>query len=101
MLLTKFGADINAQDYVYDTPLNTATLGGHSDVVEALISEFGCSVNTTGYDACGNGHLELAESLFYSTTYLQRYKKNTSLSCVFGHLAVTTMLLIECGADIR
>ena len=69
-LLGEFGADVNSRDNENDTPLNKAVLGGHTEVVHALITEFGCSPKARGFEgrtllhqACGGGHLELVDKL--------------------------------------
>ena len=44
-LLCEFDADVNSRDNENDTALNNASLGGHTEVVHALITEFGCTVD--------------------------------------------------------
>ena len=36
-LLIKFGADINAFDIYYNTPLHFASMSGHGNIIEILL----------------------------------------------------------------
>ena len=61
---------LNARNNQNDSPLHIAARCGHTNVVKALIDDFNCNPNETGFEgrtilheACLNGHVELAETL--------------------------------------
>ena len=77
VLSAEYNANLNDCDENNDTPLNIAARSGHVNVtVKCLIDDLGCSPNTQGFEgrtilhqACGAGHVELAELLL--TEYIQ------------------------------
>ena len=48
-LIREHKSNVNTRDDNNDTPLNVAALCGKTEVVQCLISDFGCDPNVLGY----------------------------------------------------
>ena len=58
-LLMLQGAEMNAKDIHFNTPLSLAIVNNHISIVSALVSEFGCDPNDGLHTACEHGDLSL------------------------------------------
>jgi len=106
------GGDVNSRDSQNDTTLNKASLGGHTDVVCALITEFGCSPQVRGFQgrtllhqACNKGHVSLIEALLseFGLSLLSiDYDGNTPLhlASMFSQSNAVEKLLFEHDAPL-
>ena len=70
LLISGFGANVNANDHENNLPLHNAVSWGHTEMVNILINEFGCDPyvkgnnnNTLLHHACGGGHTKLMSKL--------------------------------------
>ena len=101
---------LNARNNQKDSPLHLAARRGHTNVVKALIDDFNCNPNETGFEgrtilheACLNGHVELAETLivgFGLDPNITDGGEYTPLhyAALGGHLSVIRMLVfLKCS----
>ena len=59
-LLILQGAEMNAKDIYFNTPLSLAILNNHTNIVSALVSEFGCDPSDGLHRACEHGNLQVS-----------------------------------------
>ena len=71
VLVTRFPDELKVRDKYDNLPLHSATLFGHSNIVDCLCEEFGGDVDSLGYFsstclllACSGGHINLTRELF-------------------------------------
>ena len=98
-LLYEFTADVNARGQDNDTLLHQAALGGHTDVVCALINEFGCSPQVRGFEGRTLLHYACNKGLLHQPC--QGGQNDTPLyqAAIGGHTNVVCALITEFGCS--
>ena len=112
--LIGLGADVDKKNHNGDTPMLVAAKENHDDVLLALISEFGCDIdtndqhgNTLLHLACRNGELGIIRKLIGFGAWAALENKNHNgntpmlVAALNNHFDVVVALISEFGCDIN
>ena len=110
-MIQEHKANVNTRDDQNDTPLNVAAVAGRAEVVQALITEFGCDPNVKGHlgrsllhNACQSGSVSLVQTLIqeHKADFNARDDQNDTplhVTAVSGKTEVVRSLISEFGCD--